>query len=339
MGARFYDPQSGRFLSPDPLGHAATPDLYSYAGGDPINGIDYDGRINRQTFDLQMSGLWQGPDFGSVGFMDSWTKQLNDWRKEPEWMQPKMSGLDQLQNVLDYVGMVPVIGNVADGLNVVISTLRGNYADAAIRAAFMAPGVGIGAAATYKLGKMGYRALSGLGTARKAFTPMADQFSAAMRTGKARGMINVPGVRFGGGAGFKAQIPLVFNKTHKSSMPSPKGRGPNGGLYQSHHGLQQEWAKQNLKDYNYDPGLAPSVTLETGIGHPHTVITNLQRARRDARVAAGQGKWSSSLQEELGYIVDDFRAAGYGNDVIQQVLEQQYKMLDKIGVPYQKIKL
>ncbi len=199
MGARFYDPQSGRFLSPDPLGHAATPDLYSYAGGDPINGIDYDGRINRQTFDLQMSGLWQGPDFGSAGFMDSWTKQLNDWHKEPEWMQPKMSGLDQLQNVLDYVGMVPVIGNVADGLNVVISTLRGNYADAAIRATFMAPGVGIGAAATYKVGKMSYRAMSGRwgAAARKAFTPRPIVDPIINRGGKARGMIYVPGLRFG----------------------------------------------------------------------------------------------------------------------------------------------
>ncbi|WP_309383704.1 RHS repeat-associated core domain-containing protein [Cerasicoccus frondis] len=208
MGARFYDPQSGRFLSPDPLGHAATPDLYSYAGGDPINGIDYDGRINRQTFDLQMSGLWQGPDFGSASFMDSWTKQLNDWHKEPEWMQPKMSGLDQLQNVLDYVGMIPVIGNVADGLNVVISTLRGNYADAAIRATFMAPGVGIGAAATYKVGKMSYRAMSGRwgAAARKAFTPRPIVDPIINRGGKARGMIYVPGLRFGQRTAKKVEI-------------------------------------------------------------------------------------------------------------------------------------
>ena len=44
MGARHYDPLSGRFLSADPLGHSATPDLYSYAGGDPINFLDPTGR-------------------------------------------------------------------------------------------------------------------------------------------------------------------------------------------------------------------------------------------------------------------------------------------------------
>jgi RHS repeat-associated protein len=35
MGARYYDPSTGRFLSPDPLGHDASLSLYDYAGGDP----------------------------------------------------------------------------------------------------------------------------------------------------------------------------------------------------------------------------------------------------------------------------------------------------------------
>jgi RHS repeat-associated protein len=36
LGARYYEPTSGRFLSPDPLGHSASLSLYDYAGGDPI---------------------------------------------------------------------------------------------------------------------------------------------------------------------------------------------------------------------------------------------------------------------------------------------------------------
>lgn len=45
MGARYYEGSSGRFLSPDPYGHAASLSLYDYAGGDPINFVDSTGRL------------------------------------------------------------------------------------------------------------------------------------------------------------------------------------------------------------------------------------------------------------------------------------------------------
>ena len=45
MGARYYDPQGGRFISPDPIGYPINTDLYAYAGGDPINNYDPDGRF------------------------------------------------------------------------------------------------------------------------------------------------------------------------------------------------------------------------------------------------------------------------------------------------------
>ncbi len=44
LGARYYEPTSGRFLSADPLGHGVSPSLYDYADGDPVNRIDPDGR-------------------------------------------------------------------------------------------------------------------------------------------------------------------------------------------------------------------------------------------------------------------------------------------------------
>jgi RHS repeat-associated protein len=46
LGARYYEPTSGRFLSADPMGQAASPSLYDYAGGDPVNSFDPDGRVN-----------------------------------------------------------------------------------------------------------------------------------------------------------------------------------------------------------------------------------------------------------------------------------------------------
>ena len=140
-----------------------------------------------------------------------------------------------------------------------------------------------------------------------------------------------------GNAGVIEANYTLFNKTHKGSLPVPKGTGPNGGRLQSHHGLQKEWSMENLKQYGYDPDLAPTITIETGKGFPHTSISNAQNLRRNARVASGNGKWSSTLQDELQYIVDDFTNAGYSRGTIEQVMEQQYKMLDKLGVNYERI--
>ena len=44
LGARYYEPTSGRFLSADPIGQGASPSLYDFAGGDPVNSFDPDGR-------------------------------------------------------------------------------------------------------------------------------------------------------------------------------------------------------------------------------------------------------------------------------------------------------
>ncbi|MEO8383281.1 MAG: RHS repeat-associated core domain-containing protein, partial [Acidobacteriota bacterium] len=37
---RWYDPGTGSFLSPDPMGYRDSPNLYAFAGGDPVNGRD-----------------------------------------------------------------------------------------------------------------------------------------------------------------------------------------------------------------------------------------------------------------------------------------------------------
>jgi hypothetical protein len=57
----YYEPGSGRFLSPDPFGHEASMSLYDYAGGDPVNYVDPDGRLVRGGNDASgkfTTGMW-----------------------------------------------------------------------------------------------------------------------------------------------------------------------------------------------------------------------------------------------------------------------------------------
>ena len=44
LGARYYNPESGSFLSSDPVWNAGDPNYYTFCGGDPINHFDPDGR-------------------------------------------------------------------------------------------------------------------------------------------------------------------------------------------------------------------------------------------------------------------------------------------------------
>ena len=51
---------------------------------------------------------------------------------------------DYFQGALDVVGMIPAVGNAADLLNAGISTVRGNYGDAALSLGAAVPGAGLG---------------------------------------------------------------------------------------------------------------------------------------------------------------------------------------------------
>ena len=66
LGTRYYDPQTGRFLSPDPIGGFACIDLYTYANGDPINFTDLDGRFASRAYEKTKTGIintWTDPRF------------------------------------------------------------------------------------------------------------------------------------------------------------------------------------------------------------------------------------------------------------------------------------
>ena len=74
VGARYYDPNLGRFLSPDPLGFAGGMNPYAYCGNDPVNMVDPEGESP-----LLVTGGVGAVVGGIVGAGVAWWNGENVW--------------------------------------------------------------------------------------------------------------------------------------------------------------------------------------------------------------------------------------------------------------------
>jgi hypothetical protein len=132
MGARWYNPGTGGFVSRDDViargGSSILFNRYTYGNGDPINTHDPDGR-------------W--------GLLKKAAKGFGKFVK------------NHGHTVLDVVGMIPVIGEAADVINGVWYAAEGDWKNAALSFAGAIPGLGAAATAT-KWGARGVEAARGL---------------------------------------------------------------------------------------------------------------------------------------------------------------------------------
>jgi hypothetical protein len=62
----------------------------------------------------------------------------------------------------------------------------------------------------------------------------------------------------------------------------------------------------------------------------HSAITSAQNARRDVRLANGQGKWSSSIRDEFENAAKDLTQAGVSEKCKRKALKNSYKYFDKL---------
>ena len=110
LGAREYDPQTGRWLTPDPIGFAGGPNLYGYVLADPVNYID---------------PLGHGPEI-TDRFLNNWFYNGFNWWMDclggagtaNEFWSPNTNGFaigisNQLSVIMATVGLnFEIIGNI-----------------------------------------------------------------------------------------------------------------------------------------------------------------------------------------------------------------------------------
>jgi RHS repeat-associated protein len=107
LGARYYDPLAGHFLSPDPLGHAASMDLYSAFNGDPVNNFDPDGRAPI------MGGATYNPNTGEI---------VANYNNPPYFIYPSMPSPPQSMAPLMIVGGATSIALTGGAILPVVAT-------------------------------------------------------------------------------------------------------------------------------------------------------------------------------------------------------------------------
>src|SRR5262249_2983207 len=76
--ARYYDPQSGRFISADPLGLLPDVNPYRYANNSPTNFTDPSGRFVNVAA-AAVGGLVGGVIGGAIGGVTAYIESGGDW--------------------------------------------------------------------------------------------------------------------------------------------------------------------------------------------------------------------------------------------------------------------
>ena len=76
---RYYDPDIGRFLTPDPIGFAGGLNLYAYCGNDPVNNVDPDGTAVETPWDVLIAAADSGIIIWDYISGASSKKKAADW--------------------------------------------------------------------------------------------------------------------------------------------------------------------------------------------------------------------------------------------------------------------
>lgn len=92
---------------------------------------------------------------------------------------------------------------------------------------------------------------------------------------------------------------------------------------QSHHFIQHEWAKINVRGYNRNS--APAILLKSSSGEPHAIISTVQRMRRKA------GGFGGTLRDEFNIAYKEMIDAGVSQNAAKRAASKSYKYYEALG--------
>jgi RHS repeat-associated protein len=93
---RYYDPATGRFVNRDPIGYSGGINLYSYAGGNPVNRMDPDG-----TDDFALLSALPPSPSRKVSWLEHWHQKIVNALSSPGWQIGMIQGQIEQQNQFD----------------------------------------------------------------------------------------------------------------------------------------------------------------------------------------------------------------------------------------------
>ncbi|MBS2784373.1 RHS repeat-associated core domain-containing protein, partial [Aeromonas salmonicida] len=90
---------------------------------------------------------------------------------------------------------------------------------------------------------------------------------------------------------------------------------------QSHHPIQDAWAKKRINGYQRD--VAPATLLRSASGSPHATISAAQRVRR-----ASPSGWNATLKQEFNISYREILDSGVPIKQARKALNDAYKYFD-----------
>jgi len=135
---RMYDPRLGRFMSVDPL-FPKYPwwSPYHFAANMPIAASDLEGLEADVKFNMQIDRRTALKLAGE----NATSAQVNELYNKIHYSGGPTT-IEDLHTALDVAGFVPIVGEVADGINAIIYVVEGDWSNAAMSAVSIVPIVG-----------------------------------------------------------------------------------------------------------------------------------------------------------------------------------------------------